>query len=284
MIRKLKSSIKDTHWVSFYHVSIKFSYSLIGDSMGQTTFAFLLTVLAGLSTMIGSILIFIKVNNSNKLIASSLGFAAGVMMTVSITDLIPESIHSIESVYRFVPSLLIVAIFITIGIIFSMMIDRFLPEDLTNTNKKGLSRVGVISMLAIIFHNIPEGIATFMTTSSHITLGIALTIAIAMHNIPEGISISIPIYYATGSRLKALFYTFVSGLSEPLGAILAYLILRPFVNDMMMGCLYAIIAGIMLHISIYELIPTSFSYQYKRSSKRWIFIGIVFMLINHFLF
>lgn len=252
--------------------------------MSQTNFAFLITTLAGLSTLFGSLLIFIKVKDPYKLIASSLGFAAGVMITVSIIDLIPESIHAIKETFHIIPTLLFTAIFFVVGIIFSMLIDKFLPEDQTEKKSRGLYRVGLISMLAIILHNLPEGIATFMTTSSNISLGITLTIAIAMHNIPEGISISIPIFYATNSRLKALFYTFISGMSEPLGAIIAYFFLRNFMNDTIMGFLYAIIAGIMIHISVYELLPTSFSYQYQKYTKIFLAIGVFFMLISHFLF
>lgn len=252
--------------------------------MSQTSFAFLITTLAGLSTLLGSLLIFIKVKEPYKLIASSLGFAVGVMITVSVTDLIPESIHAIKNTFHIIPSILLTSIFFVIGIIFSMLIDKFLPENQTEKKSRGLYRVGIISMLAIILHNLPEGIATFMTTSSNISLGITLTIAIAMHNIPEGISISIPIFYATGSHLKALFYTFVSGMSEPLGAIIAYFFLRNFMNDTIMGFLYAIIAGIMIHISLYELLPTSLSYQYQKYTKISFYIGIIFMAISHILF
>ena len=252
--------------------------------MNHTAFAFLLTILAGFSTMLGSLLIFKNVKNKEKVIASSLGFASGVMITVSLMELIPESISMIQKTFFIIPSILITFIFIVLGILFSIFIDQFLIESEDNSKKKGLYRVGMISMLAIILHNIPEGIATFMTTDHQLSLGIALTIAIALHNIPEGISISVPIFYATGSRLKALFYTFLSGLSEPLGAILAYFILTPWINDFIMGSLYAIIAGIMLHISVYELIPTSFSYPYPKDSKKWFLLGISFMLIASFVF
>ena len=139
-------------------------------------------------------------------------------------------------------------------------------------------------MLAIIIHNIPEGIATFMATNSNIMLGISLTIAIALHNIPEGISISIPIYYATNSRFKAIFYTFISAISEPFGALLTYLFLSNFINDRIMGCLFGIIAGIMIHISLYELLPTANSYNKKGIMFLFFIIGVLFMIINHFVF
>ena len=138
-------------------------------------------------------------------------------------------------------------------------------------------------MLAIILHNIPEGMATFMASNTDISLGISLTIAIALHNIPEGISISVPIYYATNSKIKAISYTALSGLSELFGAIITYLFLKPFINDIIMGLLFSIIAGIMMHISVYELLPTSL--RYKENSKTIIFflVGVLFMYISSLL-
>ena len=139
-------------------------------------------------------------------------------------------------------------------------------------------------MLAIILHNIPEGIATYMAGNTSLSLGITLTIAIALHNIPEGISISIPIYFATGSKIKALLYTFISGLSELLGAIITYLFLKPFIKNAIMGCLFAIIAGIMTHISISELLPTSFKFNNKTKSIVFFILGCTFMIICHLIF
>lgn len=250
--------------------------------MNNVSIAFILTILAGFSTMIGTIFVFIKKNNENILI-SSLGFAAGVMIMVSFTDLIPESYSLLKNVYSTFPRILYILIFIVIGIIISMIIDKYLPDNHKSTNK-GLYRVGIISMLAIILHNIPEGIATFMATNSNVTLGISLAIAIALHNIPEGISISVPIYYSTKSRGKALFYTFISGISEPFGALITYIFLSNFINDRIMGFLFSLIAGIMLQISIYELIPTSLSYKNKKLTYLFLIIGSLFMLINHFIF
>ena len=123
-----------------------------------------------------------------------------------------------------------------------------------------------------------------MATHSSIKLGLSLAIAIAFHNIPEGISISVPIYYSTNDRKKALFYTFISGVSEPLGALITFLFLKRFMNDQILGLLFSFIAGIMAHISLYELLPTSFKYERKKLTYFWFGIGIIFMLINHFLF
>lgn len=248
--------------------------------MNNVHYAFILTIIAGLSTMLGTIFIFLKKRNDNIIIAS-LSFASGVMITVSFTDLMNESFHLLINLFPKFPAFLYMLIFVVIGILFSISIDKYIP---TKNSSGNLYRVGIFSMLAIIIHNIPEGIATFMATNSNIMLGISLTLAIALHNIPEGISISIPIYYATNSHFKAIFYTFISGISEPFGALLTYLFLSNFINDRIMGCLFGIIAGIMIHISIYELLPTANSYNKKGIVFLFFIIGVLFMIINHFVF
>ena len=141
-------------------------------------------------------------------------------------------------------------------------------------------KVGIISMLAIILHNIPEGIATFVATSSDTLLGVSLAIAIAMHNIPEGISISVPIYYSTNSKKKAIIYTLVSALSEPFGALIAFIFLRNIINDIILGILFAIIAGIMLQIAFCELIPTARRYNNKKYLFIFFLVGVIFMLFK----
>ena len=244
--------------------------------MGQSTFAFLLSTLAGLSTLLGTIFIIFQPKNKESILITSLSFAAGVMLTVSISDLLPSSIASLSQTFYIIPSMIICMIGFVIGVITSMTIDDKLPDQ-----QNHLKRVGIISMFVIILHNIPEGIATFLTSNTNTSLGITLTIAIALHNIPEGISISVPIYYATKSRFQAFIYTLISGLSEPFGAILAALFLSHWISSTMMGLLYAFIAGIMTHIALYELLPTSWNYhQFKKTI--WAFlIGILIMINSH---
>lgn len=248
--------------------------------MSITLYSFLLTFIAGFSTMIGTILIFFK-EKTNRVVVASLSFASGVMLTVSILDLIPEAITLLN--YKSIIEILIITVFMVLGALLTRKIDKCMPE-VDNNSKKGLYRIGIISMFAIIMHNIPEGIATFMTTSTNLSLGLSLTIAIALHNIPEGISIAVPIFYSTGNRKKALFYTLVSAISEPFGALLAFLFLKPFMNNLVMGLLMAMIAGIMSYISFFELLPKSLSYKNKSLSYIFFVIGIIFMAINHFLF
>lgn len=246
------------------------------------TYSFLITSFAGLSTMLGTLIIFLKNKNQDKIIAASLSFAAGVMICVSLLDLIPEAIELLTSTFKNFISILIFMIFFCIGVLSSMTIDKYMPENKEHNSK--LFRVGLISMLAIVLHNIPEGIATFMASSMDKSLGISLALAIAMHNVPEGISIAVPIYYSTKDKRKSFLYTFISALSEPFGALLAFLFLKNFINDIFMGILFSLIAGIMIHISFYELIPTSKKYNELNITTLFFIIGLVFMGVNVFLF
>ena len=252
--------------------------------MNNTLIAFLLTFIAGFSTMLGVLVIYIKSKDHNKIIMASLSFAAGVMITVSITDLIPESILLLGNNLKNSTTIIISILAIVLGIIISMIIDYYLPDKpISNTKDKSLFKVGIISMIAIILHNLPEGIATFVATSSDVKLGISLTLAIAMHNIPEGISISVTIYYSTGSKKKAILYTLISALSEPLGALLAFIYLKIFINDTILGILFSLIAGIMLQISFCELLPAARKYDNKKYLFIFFTIGVIFMLLK-FLF
>ena len=244
------------------------------------TSSFLMTSLAGASTMLGSLLIFSKKERGEGILISSLAFAAGVMICVSLTDLVPESFHALGKYLNWFPLLCIVLIGINLGILLSRKIEKKVAK---HENSSSLYKIGIISMLAIILHNIPEGVATYISCENNFHLGLQLTLAIALHNIPEGISISIPIYYATKSKRKAFLYTMVSGLSEVVVAIIAFLFLKNMMNDFFMGFLYSMIAGIMLSISIRELLPTSLSYaKYKNTILSFLF-GICFMLASHFL-
>lgn len=248
--------------------------------MSNITIAFILTFIAGISTMLGSILIFLK-DKRGVVLKYSLSFAAGVMICVSIIDLIPESI---ELLFRGNKNstFLLSLICIIIGMILSFTIDKIIPEN-QETNNGSLFKVGIFSMIAIILHNIPEGIATFLSSATNLKLGITLTIAIALHNIPEGISISVPIFKASKSRKKALLYTFISGISEPIGAILAFLFLAPIINDTIMGVLLSLIAGIMIHIGSIKLLPTAFKFNNKKMITFFFIIGVSFMYLSHLL-
>ena len=235
---------------------------------------FIITLLAGLSTVIGYFLIYIR-NDNNKVLIISLAFASGVMFYISLFDLIPESIYLFNKKYFVVFSILLVSIFMALGIRLAAFFNRFISSD-----KKDLIRVGIISMIAIVIHNVPEGIVTFLTSTNNMKLGISLAIAIALHNIPEGISISLPIYYGTGSKFKAFYYTFISGISEFFGAVIASMCLKRINTDFFMAFLYAFTSGIMFYISLFELLPASFKYKKGLLSVFSFIFGIIFIYIS----
>lgn len=241
----------------------------------NTNIAFLLSIIAGFSTMIGAFIIFLSKKKSLNFLIGGISFASSVMLFISLFDLIPESISFLKENFYTFPSVIICLVFISIGVCISIIIDKLFPNTF---DEKALYKLGLITMIGIMLHNIPEGIATFITTSKNINLGIAITIAITMHNIPEGISIALPIYYYTRSYKKAFIYTFVCALSEPLGALLAYLFLKP--TFLTLGMVYAIIAGIMIHISVYELLPSACKYKRYRTVFIFYILGLILVLIN----
>lgn len=246
-------------------------------------YAFILSFLAGISTVIGALVIFFDKRKNSKIVEISLSFAAGVMTCVSLTDLLPNSFRMILDNNNLFPKIILSLIFMTFGIIISMLIDKYLPDNKVNADNKGLYKIGIISMVAIVLHNVPEGIATFITSTNNLKLGLTITIAIALHNIPEGISIAVPIYHSSNNKLKAFLYALLSGMSEVLGSILAYLFLAPLINDHVMAALYAVIAGIMIHISVYELIPGAYKKSTLKSVLKYFLIGFGVMILSHLL-
>ena len=238
--------------------------------MENTTVALTLSLIAGLSTIIGSIFIFFKKDKS--ILLNSFAFAAGVMITVSLIDLIPESFSYLSTYYYPFPALLFVLICFVIGVLISSFIDYYIPEN------NPIYKIGIISLIAIIMHNIPEGMATFIASNTDIKLGITLTIAIALHNIPEGITIALPIFYSTKSRKRALLYTTIAGLSEFFGALITCIFLKDYITYKFMGYLLAVIAGIMIQISFYELLPEVWKARQKRGILYFLLGSIIMFL------
>ena len=232
---------------------------------------FIISGLASLSTFIGSIPILFKYKNINKILNLSLSFAAAVMISMSLFDLIPESINILGVSFK---SILHILIFINIGFIISSLIDRNIHID----NK--LYRVGVMNIIAIIIHNIPEGIITYVVSSNNLKLGITLAISTALHNIPEGIAISLPIYYSKKSRKGAMVYTFISGISELFGAVIGFMF---FKSISFMPYLFLIVSGIMIYISLFELLPQAISYKNIKTTLVGIILGIIVMALNIYL-
>lgn len=239
-------------------------------------YPFILTTLAGFATLIGIIPIFVKIKNTDKLISFSCSFASGVMICVSISDLIPESIRYLKINYNGIIVILLSFTFILIGIITSSLMDKIVNNVSSGNN---LFKIGIISMIVIIIHNIPEGIVTFIVSNKNIMLGISICTAIALHNIPEGISISIPIYYSTKSKFKAILYTLISSISELFGAIITYLFLSKYINDLVLGSILSFTAGIMLAISFEKLYPEGKNYD-KKLSRLGFIIGFIVMIIS----
>lgn len=254
----------------------------------NSIFPLILSSIAGLSTVIGSVLVFFTKTKNNRFLTFSLGFSAGVMITVSFTDLFPAAQQAITKYHGKINGILWSILFMLLGAIIAFLIDSFIPTEEKSQVPKddknfGLFRVGLVSTIALMIHNFPEGIATFVSGYQDVALGISVTLAIALHNIPEGISIAMPIYFATNSRAKALKYSFLSGMAEPLGAFIALLFLKPFINELVLGIVFAVVSGIMMYISFSELIPSSRQYGHIKLSLASIFLGISIMPITHLL-
>ncbi|WP_028574978.1 zinc transporter ZupT [Desulfonatronovibrio hydrogenovorans] len=234
--------------------------------------AFSLTALAGLSTGIGSFIAFFTRHTNKAFLSIALGFSAGVMIYISFVELLPEALEMLESIHSNEAAAWIMTLGFFAGVFFIGIIDRLVPEHENphqarkveevhqGVDRRKMHRMGVFAALAIAIHNFPEGMATFFATLADPTLGIAIAIAIALHNIPEGIAVAVPIYYATKSRAKAFWLSMATGLAEPLGALIGFLILRPFINPTSMGFIFAFIAGIMVFISLDELFPAAKEY------------------------
>lgn len=213
------------------------------------TYSFFITFFAGFSTLLGTIPIFIKFKNTKKIISISLILSSFSMIVISLLDLLPQSFKLFNLNYNIFLSVLLFLIFFVTGMILISFINKIIASD------NNLYKVGIISMIGIIVHNIPEGILTFITSSVDVTMGLKLAMAITLHNIPEGISIGIPLYYSTGSKIKTILYVLISALSEVFGAFITYLFLYDYINDILIAILLSLVCGVMTYISLFELIP-----------------------------
>ncbi|NLM13909.1 MAG: zinc transporter ZupT [Epulopiscium sp.] len=260
--------------------------------------AFGLTLFAGLSTGIGSLLAFFTKKTNTKFLSVSLGFSAGVMIYVSMIEIFVKAKDSLVSALGNTKGSWVTVIGFFAGMFLIALIDTFIPssenpheihkvEDMNKsnpTNHKNLLRTGIFTALVIAIHNFPEGLATFTAALKDPTLGIPIAVAIAIHNIPEGIAVSVPIFYATGDRKKAFRYSFLSGLSEPLGALVGYMLLSSLFNDITFGILFAAVAGIMVYISLDELLPAAEEYGEHHLSIYGVVAGMIVMAVSLLLF
>lgn len=285
------------------------------DDIGLNTLAvaFGLTLFAGLSTGIGSALAFFTKRTNERFLSVALGFSAGVMIYVSMIEIFQKAKDSLVETLGATKGAWATAGAFFAGMLLIALIDKLIPsgenphdtrrvEEMNATkgaagranqvksdgqehapNDK-LMRMGVFTALAIAIHNFPEGLATFTSALKDPSLGIAIATAIAIHNIPEGIAVSIPVFFATNSRRKAFGLSFLSGLSEPVGALVGYLLLSRFLNDVVFGVLFASVAGIMVFISLDELLPTAREYGEAHLSIYGLVAGMIVMAVSLLLF
>ncbi len=266
-------------------------------STNTIIFAFSLTLFAGLSTGIGSALAFFTKQTSHKFLSGALGFSAGVMIYVSMIEIFVKARDSLSVVYGSTKGYWVTTVAFFVGIAVIGIIDKLVPDasnpheirdvnemNRTDNNDKALLRMGMFSALAIAIHNFPEGLATFTGALHDPAMGVSIAVAIAIHNIPEGIAVSVPIYYATGDRKKAFLYSFLSGLSEPVGALIGFFLLRTFISDAMFGIVFASVAGIMVYISLDELLPTAEKYGEHHIAIAGLISGMGVMALSLLMF
>lgn len=278
-------------------------------SASNIWFAFGITLFAGLSTGIGGALAFFAKRTNTKFLSGALGFSAGVMIYVSFVEILKKASESLTTIYGVGKGgwITLIGFFAGIGLI--ALIDNLVPNEENphemrdveememgpdeqaatsvdsevakkDREQQDLYRTGVFSALAIAIHNFPEGLATFMAALYDPALGLSIAVAIAIHNIPEGIAVAVPIYYATGSRRKAFVFSFLSGLSEPLGALLGYTLLRRFISETMFGIVFALVAGIMVYISLDELLPAAEKYGHHHTAIYGVIAGMAVMAVS----
>ncbi|EAL9516765.1 zinc transporter ZupT [Campylobacter jejuni] len=279
----------------------------------QIFIAMLLTLFAGFSTAIGSIIAFFSRKDDLRVLSLGLGFSAGVMIYISFMEILLTALKDFKNYYNSHWAELLGLVCFFGGILISLLIDKLIPEDvnphepkedlselkicplpqkgqnppkfhpgekLHQINTKALKRTGIFTALAIAIHNFPEGFATFISSLDNLTLGIAIAIAVAIHNIPEGLAVSLPIYHATGDKKKAFIYSALSGFAEPLGAFVGALILLPFIGDLTLAISFAVIAGIMVFISLDELLPAAKTYDKAHDSLYGLIAGMMIMALS----
>jgi ZIP family zinc transporter len=261
-------------------------------------FALGLTLFAGLSTGVGSLIGFLSKKFNPKFLSAALGFSAGVMIYVSLVEIFAKARDSLTAGFGPRQGYWITVIAFFSGIAVIALIDWLIPSEenphelknmaepdkADNAKKTKLMRMGLFSALAVGIHNFPEGLATFMSALADPALGISIAVAIAIHNIPEGLAVSAPIHYATGSRRKAFFWSFLSGLSEPVGALIGYFLLRSVFNEATFGAIFGAVAGIMIYISLDELLPTAEEYGEHHIAIFGLIAGMLVMAISLVLF
>ena len=256
--------------------------------------AFIFTLIAGLSTGIGSCVAFFAKHTNKIFLSLSLGFSAGVMIYVSMIEIYFKAQDRLILELGKRTGCWVTSIAFFAGVFLIALIDKIIPSeesiqennlfDQKTEGEMKLKRIGIYNAIAIAIHNFPEGFATFISAFQEPEVAMPIVMAIAIHNIPEGIAVSVPIYQATGSRIKAFGYSLLSGVSEPVGALLGWLILGQIMNDMLYGIAFAVVAGIMVFISIHQLLPAAREYGNQHISIYGFVFGMMVMAISLLLF
>ena len=259
----------------------------------EILFAFFLTLVAGLSTGIGSGIALLAKKTNRNFLSLALGFSAGIMIYVSFMEMMPTALSGLTEAFGSKIGTLYLVLAFFGGIVLINLIDFLIPEQVNPHEAHGieemqseanLKRTGIMVALSIAIHNFPEGIATFTSALTSLDIAIPITLAIAIHNIPEGIAVAVPIYHASGSRKKAFWYSFLSGLSEPLGALMAFIFLFRFWTPTLNGFVLAAVSGIMVFISLDELLPTAEKYGKHHHAIIGVVAGMLVMALSLFLF
>lgn len=266
--------------------------------MNDLVFASVITLASGLTMGLGGMSVFLMGKENPKVIAFSIGLSAGAMLMIAFMGIMPSVGDSFVDLFgddkraSMQPLLMFV-----LGLFLMIGIDRMLPSSVHNhpnaapelpdvdgeTKNGKMLRTGIAIAIAIGVHNIPEGIATFTTLLTDRSLGLMVTIAVVIHNIPIGIAIAMPIFLATGSRRRAFFAALLSGLVSPAAAFLAYIFMMPFLSAVVMSSLLAVVAGVMVYISIDELIPASRRIGHHHLSTYGVVVGMA-LLASVFMF
>lgn len=239
--------------------------------------ALFISTIAGLSTVIGGLVIFLKIKNIDKFITFCLSFTAVIMIGISVIELFPESFFTLLNRFSWIFTIVIVVTVFIIGIFIIKIINKLI------NNTDNLYKIGILNMIVLILHNFPEGITTFITSYHDLNIGISIAIAIMLHNIPEGIAIAAPIYCSTRNRKKALFKTFLSGISEPIGAIFAFIFLKRYINDTLIAFLLIIVCAIMITLSLEKLLPEAIERKSQKSLKFGFIMGFIALLVSLFI-
>lgn len=251
--------------------------------------AFLWTFIAGAATGLGAVVSFFIRKKQIGVLSYMLGVSAGIMILISLHDIWEQALKLLSKNNVFLSAQQVIWLFFSGGVILSAVIDLLIPKEKNphefsfslkdkrnlKKQKKHLIRLGILMMIVLSVHNFPEGFSVFMMSLNSPDIGKALSLAVALHNIPEGIVVSIPIYYATGSQKKAFLFALGSGIAEPLGAIIGYMLLSPFLTSYVLGGIFAVISGMMIYIAFDELIPASRTYGYHNIAVSGVFTGMI---------